>query len=70
MSDARVRELHAELVATRKRLNQNASVSVDGLAKTLRETENKLIGQHKGRAVDFQVVVKDGQAVVKPVVRK
>ena len=70
VSDARVRELHAELVATRKRLNQNASVSVDGLAKTLRETENKLIGQHKGRAVDFQVVVKDGQAVVKPVVRK
>jgi glutamate mutase epsilon subunit len=51
-------------------LNQGDAVSLDALARTLRETERKLRAQHQGRSVDFQIVVKDGKAVVKPVVRK
>jgi hypothetical protein len=43
---------------------------VDTLAKSLRETEAKLKAQHGGRSVDFQVVIKDGKPVVKPVVRR
>jgi hypothetical protein len=43
---------------------------VDSLAKSLRETEAKLRAQHGGRAVDFQVVIKDGKPIVKPVVRR
>lgn len=70
LSQQRINQLHAELVATKKKLNQQSNVSVDGLAKTLRATEVKLQQKTKGRRVDFQVVVKDGQAVVKPVVRK
>jgi len=65
-----VRQLHAELSAARKQLNQNPSVSVDSLAKTLRETETKLRSQHGGKSVDFQVVIKDGKPIVKPVVRR
>jgi hypothetical protein len=45
-------------------------VSIDSLAKSLRETESKLKSQHGGRAVDFQVVIKDGKPIVKPVVRR
>jgi hypothetical protein len=56
-------------VAAKQRLNQRASVSVDSLAKSLRDTAVKL-SQAKGGRVDFRVVVKDGQAVVKPVLRK
>ena len=70
LSDVRVRQLHAELSAARKQLNQNSSVSVDALAKTLRETETKLRSQHGGKSVDFQVVIKDGKPIVKPVVRR
>jgi hypothetical protein len=70
LSDERVRQLHAELSAARKQLNQNSSVSVDSLAKTLRETETKLRSQHGGKSVDFQVVIKDGKPIVKPVVRR
>lgn len=70
LSDERVRQLHAELSAARKQLNQNASLSVDSLAKTLRDTETKLRSQHGGKSVDFQVVIKDGKPIVKPVVRR
>jgi hypothetical protein len=69
LSDERVRQLHAELSAARKQLNQQA-VSVDSLAKTLRDTETKLRSQHGGKSVDFQVVIKDGKPIVKPVVRR
>jgi hypothetical protein len=65
-----VAQLHAELNAARRQLNQSATVSMDSLAKSLRETESKLKSQHGGRAVDFQVVIKDGKPIVKPVVRR
>ena len=65
-----MRKLHAELVAAKRQLNQGDNVSMDSLARSLRETEKKLRAQHGGRSVDFQIVVKDGKPVVKPVVRK
>jgi hypothetical protein len=40
------------------------------LSKSLRDSEKRIRAQHPGRAVDFHVVVKDGKAVVKPIVRK
>lgn len=71
LSDERVAQLHAELNAARRQLNQSSSsVSIDSLAKSLRETETKLKTQHGGRSVDFQVVIKDGKPIVKPVVRR
>ncbi|HVU01010.1 MAG TPA: MXAN_5187 C-terminal domain-containing protein [Polyangiaceae bacterium] len=70
LSDARVRALHAELVAAKKTLNQGDAVSVDSLARSLRDAEKKLRAQHQGKAVDFQVVVKDGKPIVKPIVRR
>jgi hypothetical protein len=45
-------------------------LSVDSLAKTLRDSEAKLRSQHAGKAVDFQVVIKDGKPIVKPVIRR
>lgn len=70
LSDERVRQLHADLATARQKLNQTSTISVDSLAKSLRETEAKLRAQHGGRAVDFQVVIKDGKPIVKPVVRR
>jgi hypothetical protein len=70
LSDDRVKALHAELVAARRNLNQGDAVSVDSLAKSLRDAEKKLRAQHQGKNVDFQVVVKDGKPIVKPIVRK
>lgn len=66
--DARLRELHARL-SQAKQQTKEANVSFDGLAKSIRATEAKLREQHKGRKIDFDVVIKDGKAVVKPIVR-
>ena len=44
-------------------------MSVDGLAKSLRAAESKLQAQHQDRRIDFDIVIKNGKAVVKPIVR-
>jgi hypothetical protein len=44
-------------------------VSVAGLAKSLRAAEAKLQKQHKNRTIDFDIVIKDGRAIVKPFLR-
>lgn len=69
LSDQRIQELHQRLVSTKRSLNQGADVPLETLARNLRSTQQKLRRQHAGSQIDFQVVVKDGKAVVRPVVR-
>ncbi|HTA88300.1 MAG TPA: MXAN_5187 C-terminal domain-containing protein [Polyangiaceae bacterium] len=69
LSDDRVRELHARLVEAKRQTQDGNAVSVEGLAKSLKATEAKLREQHKNRKIDFDVVIKDGKAVLKPIVR-
>jgi hypothetical protein len=66
--DARLRDLHARLQQA-KQQTKEANVSFEGLAKSIRATEAKLREQHKNRKIEFDVVIKDGKAVVKPIVR-
>jgi len=67
--DDRVRELHARLIEAKRQTQDNAAVSMEGLAKSMKATEAKLREQHKNRKIDFDVVIKDGKAVLKPIVR-
>ena len=67
--DDRVRELHARLVEAKRQTQDGAVVSMEGLAKSMKATEAKLREQHKNRRIDFDVVIKDGKAVLKPIVR-
>ena len=69
LTDQRILELHRDLVATKQRIKETGKVSVDGLAKSLRAAESKLQAQHKDRRIDFDIVIKNGKAVVKPIVR-
>jgi hypothetical protein len=41
-------------------------MSLDKLAQNLRATEQKLREQHRGRRIDFDIVLKDGKPVIKP----
>jgi len=70
VSEARLKQLHAELSDAKRRLNQSDAVSFDALAKGLRDSEKRIRAQHPGRTIDFHVVVKDGKPIVKPIVRK
>jgi hypothetical protein len=66
--DARLRDLHSRLQQA-KQQTKEANVSFEGLAKSIRATEARLREQHKNRKIEFDVVIKDGKAVVKPIVR-
>jgi hypothetical protein len=59
----RVREIHARLRASNSR-----PPSLERLAKRLSETEAKLKALHGDRTVTFDVVLRDGKAIVKPIV--
>jgi hypothetical protein len=69
ISEQRIAELHKQLLAAKLRTRETGKVTVAGLAKSLRAAEQKLKQQHKDRRIDFDVVIKNGKAVVKPVVR-
>ena len=69
LPEDRVRQLYAEYVDTRRRQNEStAALTYDALAKSLRDSSAKLREKH-GRNVDFEVRVKDGKTVLKPIVR-
>jgi hypothetical protein len=69
LSEERVRELHARLIDAKRQVNDSRSISVDGLKQRLAAAESKLRQQHGDRRIDFDVVIRDGKAVVKPILR-
>lgn len=69
LSEDRLKEIHSRLLDAKRQTNDAKSVSLDGLSKQLRATEDKLRQQHGNRKIDFDVVIKDGKAVVKPIVK-
>jgi hypothetical protein len=69
LSDDRIRELHARLSDAKRQTNDAGGVSMDGLARQLRAAEQDLRKRHGNRKIDFDVVIKDGKAVVKPTVK-
>jgi hypothetical protein len=70
LSDARVREIYAKYVESRRSLNEStAGITVESLAKSLRGSSDKLRTQHNAKSVDFEVQVKNGRTVLKPIVK-
>jgi hypothetical protein len=69
LSEERIKELHEKLVRIKRENKEAGQVSMESLAKTLRATEEKLRAEHKNRRIEFEVVLRDGKAVVKPKVR-
>jgi hypothetical protein len=69
LSDERMRQLYSQYVQTRRAQNEStAAITYDAMAKSLRESGAKLREKH-GKAVDFEVTVKDGKTILKPVVK-
>jgi hypothetical protein len=69
LSDARVRQLYAQyLEAKRRRKESTVAITYEALAHRLRESGAKLRQRH-GRPVDFEVNVKDGKTILKPVLK-
>jgi hypothetical protein len=69
LPEERVRQLYAQYVDTKRRQNEStAAITYDAVAKSLRDSSAKLREKH-GKAVDFEVRVKDGKTILKPIVK-
>lgn len=70
LAEVRLRALHQRLVEARRQTRDPSAVTLEGLRKSLAATEARLRQQHGShRRVDFEVVIKDGKAVLKPIIR-
>jgi hypothetical protein len=70
LSDDRVRQIYRDYVQAKRHCQEStSSITEDALASTLRNSAAKLRAKHKGKQVDFDVVIKDGKAVLKPIVK-
>jgi len=64
-----VRAIYAQYVDAKRRQNEStAAITYDAVAKSLRDSSAKLRQKH-GKAVDFEVAIKDGKAILKPVLK-
>jgi hypothetical protein len=69
LSEDRVRAIYAQYVDTKRRQNEStAAITYEAVAKSLRDSSAKLREKH-GKTVDFEVAVRDGKAVLKPVLK-
>jgi hypothetical protein len=70
LSEERVRQIYSQYVdAKRARQESTASLTYENLAKSLRESSDKLRQKHTGKTVDFEVTVKDGRTILRPIVK-
>jgi len=70
LSDERVRQIYTQYVDTKRSLKESTgSLTFESLAKSLRDSSDKLRTKHTGKSVDFEVAVKDGKTILRPVVK-
>ena len=69
--DARMRQIYESYVDAKRKNNERTDkVDYETVAKSLKKMVPKLDRKHKGKRIDFKVVVKDGKVGIKPVVKK
>jgi hypothetical protein len=70
MSGDRFGEVFSKYVETRQKHNEPThAITRDALAKQLADSTQRLKQKHGGKAIDFEVVVKDGKTILRPVVK-
>jgi hypothetical protein len=69
LSATRLRQIYGQYVEAKRKANEStAAITFDKVAANLRETATQLRAKGKG-TVDFEVVLKNGKPVLKPVVK-
>jgi hypothetical protein len=69
--DARMRQIYESYVDAKRRNNERTDkIDYETVAKSLKKMVPKLDRKHKGKRIDFKVIVKDGKVGIKPVVKK
>lgn len=66
LDDAKIRSLYRRLQKAKRMCGEDpGSVQLDSLAQSLRRQLPRLQQMHAGRQIEFQVVIREGKAVVK-----
>ncbi len=69
LNDVRLRELYGQYVEKRRERNEStAGITFEKLADSLKTQAEKLKSAH-GKRVDYEIVVKDGKTLIKPIVK-
>jgi hypothetical protein len=69
LSEKRMRQIYVEYVDAKRRQNEStAAITYQSVAKSLRESGDRLRQKH-GKDIDFEVAVKDGKTVLRPVLK-
>ena len=66
--DPAVRALYDRFVAARRETGESSDVRFEQVAKQVRETLPKLVEKYRGADVKLDVAIKDGKAILRPVV--
>jgi hypothetical protein len=70
LSPIRMRQIYGAFVEAKRRANEStASVTYEKIAANLQNAAKELRTKHKARSVDFEVILKNGKPVLKPVVK-
>jgi hypothetical protein len=64
-----MRQIYSQYVEAKRQRNEStAAITYDAVARSLRDATAKLRERH-GKNVDFEVIVKDGKTILKPVLK-
>jgi hypothetical protein len=70
LSDQRMREIYSQYVQTRRERNEpTTNITYEKLSESLRSQTEKLKQKHASKKIDYEIVVKDGKTLIKPIVR-
>ena len=68
LSEAQMRTLYEAYVDAKKRCNEDVSkLTYQAVARSVTKQIPEIVARYKARQVDFQVIIKDGKAVLKAV---
>lgn len=70
LPDQRMRQIYSKYVEAKRSANEStAGVTYEKLAETLRAQADRLKVSHPAKSIDYDVVIKDGKTLLKPVLR-
>jgi hypothetical protein len=71
LPEQRLRQIYAKYVETKRASNEStAGVTYERLAESLRAQAARLRATNPAQSVDYDVVVKDGKTLLKPILKK
>lgn len=70
LEEARLREIYDKYIETKRAAKEpTAGLTFEKLADSLRAQATKLRASHPRRSIDYDVVVKDGKTLIKPILK-